>query len=157
MVKFLSLSRILVSGVGIFLTFWFYESDQARLAFLILSVSTVIYSGLTGFVTHVLFAGEDARRLGWESGNRSFQYEVGFANLAFALAALVTLAASMSHEAILIVVMAYALYLLQASMLHFINYLTHRRETGYLVRSVLLPLALEIMMLGICLSGTGLI
>ncbi|HAQ65466.1 MAG TPA: hypothetical protein DCR43_06410 [Bacteroidales bacterium] len=157
MVKFFSLSRILVSGAGIFLTFWFYESDQGSLAFLILSATTVIYSGLTGFITHVIYAKEDARRLGWEAGNKSFQYEVGFANLAFALAALVTLGVGMSNEAILIVIIGYALYLMQASILHFINYLTHRRETGYLVRSVLLPLVLEIMMLGFCLSGTGII
>lgn len=155
MVRFLSLSRILVSSAGIFFTFWFFGSGDVHLAFQVLVLSSVIYMGLTGFVSHVFFAEEDARRLGWDITERSFQYEVGFANLAFALAAVVTMVAGLSPEARLVTVMAYAFYLLQASGLHLKKYLTKRRETGYLIRSVLLPMVLEVMMIGFAFVGLG--
>lgn len=157
MVRFLSLSRILVSSAGIFMAFWFYGSAEVNLAYLLLTLTTVVYMGLTGYVSHVIFAEEDARRLGWEITDRSFQYEVGFANLAFALAAVVVVAANLPHVAQLTVVLGYAFYLLQASLLHLKKYLTVRHETGYLIRSVLLPMALEVMMIGFALVGMGIV
>lgn len=157
MVRFLSLSRILVSSIGIFLAFWFYCSEEVKFAYLLLTLTTVVYMGLTGYISHVIFAEEDARRLGWEITDRSFQYEVGFANLAFAVTAGVVLIADLPSVAQLTMVLGYALYLLQASLLHFKKYLTVRRETGYLIRSVLLPLALEVMMIGFALVGMNIV
>jgi hypothetical protein len=43
--------------------------------------------GLLAFFRHFVFHQSDAERLGWESTGPKFQYEVGFANLAFALVA----------------------------------------------------------------------
>jgi len=43
--------------------------------------------GLLAFFRRFLFHHSDAKRLGWESNRAEFQYEVGFANLAFALVA----------------------------------------------------------------------
>src|ERR687898_3004532 len=43
--------------------------------------------GLLAFLRHFVFHHSDAQRLGWESAKPQFQYEVGFANLAFALVA----------------------------------------------------------------------
>lgn len=153
MVRFLSLSRILVASAGLFMAFWFFGDGQMGYSYLILTLTTVVYMGLTGFVSHVIFAEEDARRLGWEITDRSFQYEVGFANLAFALTAAVVLIADLPSVAQLTMVMGYALYLIQASMLHLKKYLTVRHETGYLINSVVLPVILEVMMIGFALVG----
>jgi len=52
-----------------------------------LAVATPTAAGLIGllaFLRHFVFHDSDAKRLGWESGSPEFQYEVGFANLAFA-------------------------------------------------------------------------
>lgn len=44
--------------------------------------------GLLAFVRHNITAASDAVRLGFDGGHRGFQYEVGFANLAFGVTGL---------------------------------------------------------------------
>lgn len=44
------------------------------------------WTGIGGSVSHIIFAKQTARSIGWQTNG--FQYEVGFANLAIGLAAL---------------------------------------------------------------------
>jgi hypothetical protein len=53
----------------------------------IVAPTAVGFVGLLAFVRHFIFHKSDAKRLGWESTRPEFQYEVGFANLGFALVA----------------------------------------------------------------------
>ena len=68
-------------GVGI------WRLPDAASALAIVTPTAVGLVGLLAFVRHFLFHQSDAKRLGWESNRSEFQYEVGFANLAFALVA----------------------------------------------------------------------
>ena len=74
--------------------------------------------GLLAFLRHFVFHHSDAQRLGWESAKPQFQYEVGFANLAFALVAFLAYLGGWSVGAQVVVVLGYGLYLLQAALLH---------------------------------------
>jgi hypothetical protein len=74
--------------------------------------------GLLAFVRHFVFHESDARRLGWESTRPEFQYEVGFANLAFALVAFLAYFGRWGVGAQVAAVLGYGLYLLQAALLH---------------------------------------
>src|ERR671911_903868 len=60
---------------------------DAASALAIVTPTAVGLVGLLAFVRHFVFHQSDAKRLGWESIRAEFQYEVGFANLAFALVA----------------------------------------------------------------------
>src|SRR5919107_2391425 len=68
-------------GVGI------WRLPDAASALRVVTPTAVGLVGLLAFVRHFVFHESDAKRLGWESGRPEFQYEVGFANLAFALVA----------------------------------------------------------------------
>src|SRR5918994_3406322 len=57
---------------------------DAASALAVVTPTAVGLVGLLAFVRHFVFHESDAKRLGWESGKPEFQYEVGFANLAFA-------------------------------------------------------------------------
>ena len=74
--------------------------------------------GLLAFVRHCLFHESDAKRLGWESIKPEFQYEVGFANLAFALVAFLMYFGEWAVAAQITVVLGYGLYLLQTALFH---------------------------------------
>lgn len=77
--------------------------------------------GVLSWVRHVLTWKEDAARL--DAADRPtpfFQWEVGFANGAFALAGLLAMAA---------VVLGYAMYLLQAGMLNGRRYFSGQSRT----------------------------
>jgi hypothetical protein len=73
--------------------------------------------GLLSFASHVIFYKSDAERLGWSSDHPAFQVEVGFANLAFALAAFTTFFLNWGVAAEAAIVLGYALYLVQAMLL----------------------------------------
>jgi hypothetical protein len=79
------------------------------------SALEVVTPTAVGLVGHFLFHESDAKRLGWESNRADFQYEVGFANRAFALVAYF---GGWAVAAQVAVVLGYGLYLLQAALLH---------------------------------------
>jgi hypothetical protein len=73
--------------------------------------------GLISFASHVIFYKSDPERLGWSSDHPAFQFEVGFANLAFALAAFTAFFLNWGVAAEAAIVLGYALYLVQAMLL----------------------------------------
>jgi len=90
MAKFLAISGILVGSTGIFFGFYFLTSNDIALAVKIVTLSTVGVVGVLAFVRHVIFHKSDAERLGWETDRPDWMYEVGFANLAFAVIAILS-------------------------------------------------------------------
>ena len=103
---------ILGLGVG------FSRLPDAASALAIVTPTAVGLVGLLAFVRHFVFHESDAKRLGWESTGAEFQYEVGFANLAFALVAFLAYFGGWVAAAQVAVVLGYGLYLLQAALLH---------------------------------------
>jgi hypothetical protein len=63
----------------------FSRLPDAASALQIVTLTAVGLVGLSAFVRHFIFHKSDARRLGWDLTRPEFQYEVGFANLGFAL------------------------------------------------------------------------
>lgn len=75
--------------------------------------------GVISFVRHALLHRSDAVRMGWDLGRRNnFQIEVGMANLAWGLAALGAVAFDWGTNAQAAITLVFAMYLLQAFVLH---------------------------------------
>jgi hypothetical protein len=104
----------LIAGIfGVVVGIWRLPDAASALA--VVTPTAVGLVGLLAFVRHFVFHESAAKRLGWESTRPEFQYEVGFANLAFALVAYFGGSAVAVQVA---VVLGYSLYLLQAALLH---------------------------------------
>ncbi|HYA14091.1 MAG TPA: DUF6790 family protein [Syntrophales bacterium] len=110
--------RIIVGTIGLFFGYYKLFDNDLEAALDIISVTVVGTVGLLSFVGHLIFHKGDAERLGWESSTPYYQYEVGFAHLAFALAALVTFFGDWGFTAQVLAILGYALYLLQVGILY---------------------------------------
>ncbi len=78
--------------------------------------------GVISFVRHALLHRSDAARMGWDLGRRNnFQVEVGMANLAWGLAAIGAVAFDWGVRAEAAITLLFAIYLLQAFVLHVIS------------------------------------
>src|SRR3712207_7908415 len=102
-----------VFGVGVGIS----RLPDAASALAVVTPTAVGLVGLLAFVRHFLFHKSDAKRLGWESIRPEFQYEVGFANLAFAVVAFLVYFGGWAVAAQVAVVLGYGLDLLQAALL----------------------------------------
>lgn len=148
MAKWLSLSGIAAGSVGVFLGFYFYFGGASDTALAVVTVMTVGVVGLLAFVRHVFFFRSDMERLGWQTDRADWIFEVGFANLALAFAALLAVFARWGVEAQAVVVIAYALYLFQAAGLHAYRYVTSiEKSPARLWRSVVATALLAAMMM----------
>ncbi len=114
----LALVRNLVGSIGIFLGFFFLFSGELRVAVAVVAVMAVGIVGLIAFCSHVIFARSDAERLGWGSDHPYWQYEVGFANLSFAVVTLAAWAGGWGTRTLSALILCFAIYLLQAGLLH---------------------------------------
>lgn len=137
----------MVAGtVGVFFGFYFYS--DLSMSTMIVGVTTVGVVGVLGWVRHLFFHKSDAKRLGWETERPDWAYEVGFANLGFAVAAIVAAAADLSAQAQALPILAYGAYLLQAGVLHGYRYFTgENKSPGKLWRSCLATLLFAALML----------
>jgi hypothetical protein len=127
--------RYLVGTVGIFLGWLFVFDrgpDEAVYWVCLLSVGAV---GVVAFLSHVVFARADARRLSWPVGG--FQYEVGFANLAFAIVAILAVTLEWGAAAQAAITIGFAIYLLQGGLLFLRRMLTEEHGIRFL-RNVIL-------------------
>ncbi len=76
----------LSGAVGLFVGFNTVQQDDPSLTFAALVL--VGLSGLLSFLRHSVFHESDAKRMGWDMGRRNnFQIEVGIANLAWGVLA----------------------------------------------------------------------
>ncbi len=104
--------------------------------------------GVLAFVRHVIFHKSDAERLGWETDRPDWIYEVGFANLAFAVIAILSVFPDTGIVPQALIILGYALYLMQAGILHGYRYFTDEKKSlGRLFRSSIATLLYAIMML----------
>jgi Family of unknown function (DUF6790) len=138
---------ILGLGVG------FSRLPDAASALAVATPTAVGIVGLSAFLRHFVFHESDARRLGWQSGSPEFQYEVGFANLAFALVGFLAYLGGWGVGAMVAVVLGFGLYLLQAALLH--TWQSVRGEGGLrrLLQSALPALVFSLCMIYLATSG----
>jgi hypothetical protein len=110
--------RIATGTIG--LLFGYYElfGNNLDAALDTITVTAVGIVGLFSFAGHLIFHRSDARRLGWESDKPYYQYEVGFAHLAFALIAFFTYFGNWGFAAKILTVLGYTIYLLQIGILY---------------------------------------
>lgn len=123
MAKYLSLFSMAVATVGVFFGFY-YLSGSPDTALQVITLTTVGVVGLLAFVRHFFFHKSDAKRMGWETDHPDWMFEVGFANLAFSVMAFIAALAGWGPMPQAVVVLGYAAYLLQASLLHGYRFLT---------------------------------
>src|SRR3712207_5236893 len=102
-----------VFGVGVGIS----RLPDAASALAVVTPTAVGLVGLLAFARHFLFHESDAKRLGWESIRPEFQYEVGFANLAFAVVAFLVYFGGWAVAAQVSVVLGYGFFFLQAAAL----------------------------------------
>jgi hypothetical protein len=132
--------------IGIF--FGFFYMNTLSTSTMIVTLTTVGIAGILAFIRHFFFHKSDAKRLGWETDRPDWMFEVGFANLGFGVAGLVAAIAGLSAAALAIVLLAYALYLTQAGLLHGYRYVTGPvRSPAKLWRSCVATLVYAFMML----------
>ena len=147
MAQLLNLGGMAVGAVGIFLGFFFLSS--APLTALALVTGTCVGAvGVLAFLRHVVFHRADAARMGWQTERPDWQFEVGFANLAFGLPGLLVALSLPSYPAFFVLLLGYALYLAQAAALHLARYLTDaKRDPARLWRSVIGTSLFAVLML----------
>jgi hypothetical protein len=134
----ISIIRYSVITVGIAVAYYLYfRWTDARPAIEMILLTCVAFNGIISFISHVIFHKSDAKRLGMESANPGFQFEVGFANLAMGLVALLSIVFHLGVAANIAIILCYALYLLQAIILHLYRFINReKRDAGYLWGSV---------------------
>ena len=147
MAQLLNLGGMAVGAVGIFLGF-FFLSSAPLLALALVTGTCVGVVGVLAFLRHVVFHRADAARMGWQTERPDWQFEVGFANLAFGLPGLLVALFLPSYPAFFVLLLGYALYLAQAAALHLYRYLTDaKRDPARLWRSVVGTSAFAVLML----------
>lgn len=116
--SFLMTATYVVGGVGFFLGFQQATSSDAASALEPVAVLSVGVVGIVSMIRHSIFNRSDAVRMGWDLGRRNnFQIEVGFANLAIGVPALLSVALDWGTTAQAALVLAYALYFAQVAVL----------------------------------------
>ena len=110
--------RIATGIIGIFFGYYELSGGNRDAALDTITINAVGIVGLLSFAGHLLFHKSDARRLGWESDKPYYQYEVGFAHLAFALMAFFTYFGNWDLSAKVLTILGYTIYLLQIGILY---------------------------------------
>lgn len=129
MSKWIGPSGMFIGAVGIFFGFY-YLGKNPQLSLAIVTTTTVGLVGVLAFVRHFVFHQSDARRLGWETDRPEWAYEVGFANLAFGAMGLLSVFAELGLRAQALTILGYALYLLQAALLHGYQYISSKEKSA---------------------------
>lgn len=108
-----------LGGIGVFLGFAESNSIDALEPVVLWSVGAL---GVLSFVRHAVLHRSDAARMGWDLGRRNnFQIEVGMANLAWGFLAFGAVAWSWGVAAEAAITLVFALYLMQAFVLHVVS------------------------------------
>ena len=132
---FIATLRIAVGTIALFYGYYELSGGNRDAALDTITVNAVGIVGLLSFAGHLIFHRSDARRLGWESDKPYYQYEVGFAHLAFALMALFAYFGNWDPAAKVLTVLGYTIYLLQIGILYTWRCLSeHRIISRYFLR-----------------------
>jgi hypothetical protein len=106
-----------VSMMGIFIGI-FFLFISIEIAVRIAAAILVGVVGIISFVRHSVYYKSDQMRMGWRQDHPEFQLEVGYANLAFGIWALVAAVFDWGVLACGMTLAIYATYLLCALLLH---------------------------------------
>ena len=157
----IAILRIAIGTAGLFFGYYELFDNNLEAALDIITVTSVGVVGLLSFAGHLIFHKSDARRLGWESEKPYYQYEVGFAHLAFALIAFFSYFGNWGIAAKILTMLGYTLYLLQVGILYTWRCLSENRIfSRYFLRhavSTLVYVALMIYFLTRVMSATQLV
>ena len=133
--KIMALLRYLVGGIGLFFGLLLINSGQLTEGVAITSLTAVGLVGIISFVSHSIFHKQDAKIIKLNAVKDDFQIEVGFANLALGLSALIAYIANLGFQVNTILIFAYGIYLLQAGVLHSIRSMSgKKKDYAHLVR-----------------------
>ena len=121
-----------VGAVGIFLGFSTVFADPPSLSWgALLAVGA---SGVLSFVRHSLLYRSDAARMGWDYGRRNnFQVEVGLANLAWGLVAILAVVLDWGLSATAAMCLTMGLYLASVTVMQVVSPGGERRALGPLM------------------------
>lgn len=136
--------RYIIGALGLFAGFYYYFVPDPAMATAMVTLVTTGFVGLIAFLSHVVFYRSDAERLGEEAQNPFWQWEVGFSNLGFSLAAFVATLGRLGTSAQAVVLLGYAVYLLQAGVLAGIR---HKQKNAAII------LVYSLMMLFFAVTG----
>ena len=128
-----------VVGIFIGIALFFIDIDLS------VRFAAAVLAGIVGFISflrHSVYYKSDQARMGWHQDHPEFQLEVGYANLAVGIWALVVAILDWGAEACGLVLAIYGTYLLCALLLHAKeafgrNDLAHPAERQRAVRSVI--------------------
>jgi len=115
--SFLFAATLVVTLVGIFSTIYYLFVDPL-LAFRIAAGVLVGVVGILSFIRHSVFYQSDQARMGWHQDHPEFQLEVGYANLAIGMVALLAAGLNWGPLACGMMLLIYGIYLLCALLLH---------------------------------------
>ena len=138
-----------IFGVGVGIS----RLPDATSALAVVTPTAVGLVGLLAFFRHFFFHESDAKRLGWGSGRPEFQYEVGFANLAFALMSFLAYFGGWPVGARVVVVLGFGLYLFQAALLHTWQSVRGRGGLRRFLQSALPALVFSLCLIYLAISG----
>jgi hypothetical protein len=133
--------RIVTGAIGLFLGYYELFGNNLEAAVDTIIIGAVGIVGLLSFTGHLIFHKSDAQRLGWEVDKPYYQYEVGFAHLAFALIAFFTYFGQWGYSAKILAALGYTIYLLQIGLLYFWRcFAEHKVFSTYFLRHTIFTL-----------------
>jgi hypothetical protein len=146
--RIITILRLVIGAAGIWFGFYMYFDGNLKGALDVVVLAVVAVVGVLSFLSHFVFYRADAARLGWHQDKPYFQWEVGYANLAFALVALLAYLLGLGIGAEAMAALGYGLYLLQTTLLHGWRCVVEKRiPSGYFFRSVVAGLAFAVCLL----------
>ena len=113
----LFIATLITSMIGIFASI-FYLFVDTNLSIRIATAVMVGVAGVLSFLRHSIFYRSDQIRMGWRQEHPEFQMEVGYANLAIGIGALLAALLGWGALACGMMLLIYGLYLLCAVCLH---------------------------------------
>jgi hypothetical protein len=143
--------RNLTGAAGIFIGFFFGFSGEPGFAVEVVAVMAVGIVGFIAFVSHVIFSRSDAERLGWGTDHPYWQYEVGFANLSLAVVTFVTWIAGWGIRVLAVLILCFAVYLLQSGFLH--GWQSLKEQDGKRLGRAIQTIFFSIVMIGFGFMG----
>jgi hypothetical protein len=109
--------RYVAGAVGLFIGLSLINTNLNE-AVAITALTTVGLVGTISFFSHFIFHAEDAKIVKLKAKGDDFQFEVGFANLAFGLTAIASYVLKWGIVANTVLILAFSIYLFQAGILH---------------------------------------
>ncbi|HVP95502.1 MAG TPA: DUF6790 family protein [Methanoregulaceae archaeon] len=110
-------ATLVATLAGIFITMYYLFADPG-FAYRIAAAILVGVVGIISFLRHSVFYRSDQARMGWMQDHPEFQLEVGYANLAIGIVALLAAGLNWGALACGMTLLIYGIYLLCALLLH---------------------------------------